>query len=715
MANKKSKTQKKKSLSKKSKKVVVPKKTVNPNKAVNFSASLKKLAQIEKLLDSKLNTENPEHASQFLAPPEELSATLTENVKDLYDIEVAESPLKARLESLLIEGFDAEQIWEQLQMRSLPLANYISSKIPALSKDLARQEKLKARKEAEAQAEKSEDDEEEDDDDDDLMDEDEEDIDLDEDGNEIGDDLDEDDDDDDIDLMGDIPSGSDDETDDEELNKHLEKKLAEKTGKKPKKDQLFSFEDMEKFINDAEDQEERRENRDKKPKVKNTIEADEDEEDDEEEQEELEEEELDLMMNGGIDPDDEEFDEDNDDIETEATRKPTKKSKGDSDFDFHRFAASVDRPDEPLPEEEEEPAAEEDDEEQDETEKPLPKPMFEDDDEEENEKVKDESPFERAQRILRQRIEKFENENVNKKFWALKGEVQSKERPVGSLLEVDVDYENLAKRSDFALTTENVRELENTIKRRIIEESYDDVLPKLDPLQRTTSKRTQLELDHEKSKLSLAEIYERDYSRTILGFDEEKVKMSAEKKEIDSIFVHLMSKLSAMSSFHFTPKLPKQDITVSKRNIPSIMMEEVAPVTFSDATKLAPEQIHKKNGVLQGDSEMNKEDRLRKRKAEKVKKHKRLVSKDNDKKVRKRIADKVEALTGIPASNGNLTKSEKASVLSQKSTSIGVVEKQKKYTRSTEFFGNLRNDAASQKARRLTKAVATRESTSLKL
>ena len=78
---------------------------------------------------------------------------------------------------------------------------------------------------------------------------------------------------------------------------------------------------------------------------------------------------------------------------------------------------------------------------------------------------------------MEKKIKKLEDENVSEKYWAMTGEVSSRDRPEGSLLEVDVDFEHIT-RAPPVITEEITAELEDIIKKRIADESWDDVVRK---------------------------------------------------------------------------------------------------------------------------------------------------------------------------------------------------------------------------------------------
>ncbi|RUP11984.1 Mpp10 protein-domain-containing protein, partial [Jimgerdemannia flammicorona] len=188
--------------------------------------------------------------------------------------------------------------------------------------------------------------------------------------------------------------------------------------------------------------------------------------------------------------------------------------------------------------------------------------------------------------------------NVGEKDWTLGGEASSKARPLNSLLEEDLEFEHVVKPVPV-ITQETTETLEEMIKRRILDNAFNDVERKADPTFRPYLPSKRVELSDEKSKKSLAENYEDDYVKetTVGGIANEKDKvLKKEHQEIDNMFRDLCQKLDALSNFHYTPKPPKPEIAVIS-DAPAISMEEVIPVNVSDATLLAPEEVYDKKGL----------------------------------------------------------------------------------------------------------------------
>ena len=61
--------------------------------------------------------------------------------------------------------------------------------------------------------------------------------------------------------------------------------------------------------------------------------------------------------------------------------------------------------------------------------------------------------------------------------WELRGEVRGSDRPENSLLEAVVDVER-SSRPAMLMTAEKSESVEDMIKKRILEEQWDDVVPK---------------------------------------------------------------------------------------------------------------------------------------------------------------------------------------------------------------------------------------------
>jgi U3 small nucleolar RNA-associated protein MPP10 len=99
--------------------------------------------------------------------------------------------------------------------------------------------------------------------------------------------------------------------------------------------------------------------------------------------------------------------------------------------------------------------------------------LFADDDEEdEGVPTARLSTHEKRLRALQEQISTLEQENVGKKDWTLLGEAKSKDRPQNSLLEEDLEFEQMGKVVPI-VTEDKVVNMEEMIKRRILDVSFD--------------------------------------------------------------------------------------------------------------------------------------------------------------------------------------------------------------------------------------------------
>merc|ERR1719369_2593168 len=94
----------------------------------------------------------------------------------------------------------------------------------------------------------------------------------------------------------------------------------------------------------------------------------------------------------------------------------------------------------------------------------------------------------------------------------------------------------------------------------------------------------------------------------------------------------LFSKLDALSHLHYTPKQKTAEVKIV-RNIPSIAVEEVAPVAASNVSLLAPSEIVEKGkGEEMGELEREKTDKNRERREKKAKKRAARKERENKEK-----------------------------------------------------------------------------------
>ncbi|XP_053984486.1 U3 small nucleolar ribonucleoprotein protein MPP10 [Hylaeus volcanicus] len=300
------------------------------------------------------------------------------------------------------------------------------------------------------------------------------------------------------------------------------------------------------------------------------------------------------------------------------------------------------------------------------------------------------SSLETRQERLQRRIQELEKEALAEKPWQLKGEVSAGSRPQNSLLEEFVEFD-ITSRPAPVITEQTTFKLEDIIKQRIKDKAWDDVEKKFKPVETPLEYKKKLILDQEKSKQSLSQIYENEYLKQKQALNPENDEKEEEEpklhKEIREMMHSVFSKLDAFSNFHYTPKPSKPEIKIIS-NIPAVNMEEVAPVGTSDAALLAPEEIKaKQRGDLIGKVERTKTDMKRERR------HKKLRQR-----ARQEALEKKEKLIATKPGIGKKYKkdAELAKKLSKSRNIIKMDETAQKVPKSsTAFFNQLQDQVKS--------------------
>jgi len=253
------------------------------------------------------------------------------------------------------------------------------------------------------------------------------------------------------------------------------------------------------------------------------------------------------------------------------------------------------------------------------------------------------SSYERSKSKLADQISSLEQKLVQPREWAQMGEVSGSERPVDGLLDQHLEFETASKPPPL-ITQEYTQDLEEIIRKRIIEQRFDDVVRKLPPPPLKGSKGAEGDqpiLDT-KSSVGLAEVYEQEYLDATAKASGQATKAeqasAALQQEIGHLVGHLFHKLDALCNFHFTPKsLHAEEIDIKSLlpNVSSIAMEDAMPTLQSAESHLAPQDIlDVRQSDMVGASEKSKEERVAKRrkiKSQRRKKDQRVLEKERTK------------------------------------------------------------------------------------
>lgn len=298
---------------------------------------------------------------------------------------------------------------------------------------------------------------------------------------------------------------------------------------------------------------------------------------------------------------------------------------------------------------------------------------------------------------LEAQILQLEKDMLAEKPWQMKGETTSSDRPVNSLLESTPEFE-IATKMAPVVTVEHTASIEEMIKKRVLEEDWDDVVPRELPDVGWHQKRGGLpEVSQEKSKLSLGELYEREYLKKATGYDIDAAEKESEEEkaisEMKALFANLCSKLDALSNYHFAPRPIEDEAEVRAVTKPAIAMEEVLPLHVSDARGVAPEEVygrkHGRDSVLRADSELEQQERKRLRSSKKAARRKNRKQKEADEKLISRLQP------GLGLNNPYEKRKMREELQAARARGTVTTGKQdtNEYASSTTFFKRLQQEA----------------------
>ena len=319
------------------------------------------------------------------------------------------------------------------------------------------------------------------------------------------------------------------------------------------------------------------------------------------------------------------------------------------------------------------------------------------------------------------RIQKLEEDALGGREWYMRGEVSGSHRPMNSALEVDLDFETTMKPPPQP-TEETTQTLEDLIRQRIADHQFDDVVPILPA--KDEKKKTVVELDDVKSTQGLGQIYEDEYLASQgqrSSEDKEQPIRDLAKKQ----FVDLCAKLDQLSHGQFKP-LPAIEEVTFKVDVPAIMMEEATPAFVSDASMRKPEEVfrpgqslHKSivdvdedgeekimtkregmmlaGGVAKSEAELTREDRKRRRAAKKRASKKRKTAADAER-IQKSMAAGRAVISG--------RKSEESAQMLRKLASTAKASTDKSF-KSREVFARLQQARATEQRDDSTGAVGS--------
>ncbi|KAH8739294.1 Mpp10 family of U3 processosome protein [Cryptosporidium ryanae] len=255
--------------------------------------------------------------------------------------------------------------------------------------------------------------------------------------------------------------------------------------------------------------------------------------------------------------------------------------------------------------------------------------------EETNEAVKfDKNPkskLKNEQEQINRVIDELEENIIREKEWYNLGESSTSNRSKNSLLDLHLEIPHYSSLNNHEIykgdTLENTNEnclakdktdinvyIEGIVKQRIIDNLFDEI-SNTESITIETEQNTP-DIQVEKSKLSLSEIYSKKYEEQINGnkFNENITK---EKNMLAEQFSLIINKLDGLSNQYFASGLPTV-FNLEKPEIPTLKVEDTIPVIISDNSRVAPQEL-KKQGKFVSDLEFTRFEKRAHRERNKLK------------------------------------------------------------------------------------------------
>ena len=285
-------------------------------------------------------------------------------------------------------------------------------------------------------------------------------------------------------------------------------------------------------------------------------------------------------------------------------------------------------------------------------------------------------------------IDDIEKNMMQVKAWHMKGEVKGKQRPKESLLENYLDFQVSIKPPPIP-SVEMTCGMEKMIKLRIKEDLYDDPIRNKD-INLNSKNKEPIELDFEKSKKGLGDLYEEDFNKEHGNANETESKELY--KEIDELTNKLYNIFDKLTNNHFVSGNRNTEMKVIT-NVPSIQLEDISNFVTDNKShsKSANEIYSRKDMETITKDEMTQEEKKKNHNHVKRNIRNRLKEKERNNKM-KMLASKLDSK--FEAKFAMKQMKDKSAKKNMKNSEL----------KSSKFFDNIQTIATDDKNKKLNKA-----------